>query len=313
MTNFRARYGIDTVVLSSPIEEKIGDDIPSFEKLSGVMRVGALDNTNLPIPSYSNDALVPTAFPAEFGDNQFKEELPSRENRDWELAYSSDVEVLPKMSMESVLGTSEEDSKGLEDNFWGSLPTQTLPNVAGHVVSPIWTWAAEDEVYSLPGYTDREYLSIVDESHKILTGKAPSSARQRDVLLMELEADFNNEPLEDGIDHEAERTLKNALNALQAELVLPWLAEFCTKVSRPNFAASVLRCLGRLSPPGTLTWRSILIEEALQKENVEIRDAAVQAVEQWEDTDLAEILKVHEEEIPWLHDYIQEVISDLKG
>ena len=136
---------------------------------------------------------------------------------------------------------------------------------------------------------------------------------QIESLLTELESDFSVEPFEDGMDHEAERTLSKALRDIEAEHLLPWLRDFCTDRGNPNLAASVLRCLGRLLEPGTEAWRTRLIRDALAKGNVEIRDAAVQAVEQWGETNLASVLRLHQEELPWLQDYIQGVLQDLEG
>ena len=130
-------------------------------------------------------------------------------------------------------------------------------------------------------------------------------------ILFELQADFTAEPVEDGMNHEAENTLARALEQEPEEYLLPWLEEFSTDENNPAFASSVLRCLGRLPLPGTPAWRTSLIASALTKDDVEIRDAAIEAVEQWEELPLIHVLKAHQEETKWLRDYIQGVISDL--
>lgn len=137
----------------------------------------------------------------------------------------------------------------------------------------------------------------------------PLSPKQS--LLFELQADFTAEPVEDGMDHEAENTLARALQETGEENVLPWLEEFSTDESSPAFASSVLRCLSRLPHPGNTAWRAKLISTAMAKDDVEIRDAAIQAVEQWEEQALVDVLKAHHEETQWLRDYMQDVIADL--
>ena len=132
-------------------------------------------------------------------------------------------------------------------------------------------------------------------------------------LLTELELEFSAEPFEDGMDHEAEQTLSNALRDMEAEQILPWLGDLCTDINKPNLSASILRCLGRLHRPGTEAWRVQLIGNALANGKVEIRDAAVQAVEQWDDANLAGVLESHRENLPWLQDYIRGVVQDLEG
>ena len=127
-------------------------------------------------------------------------------------------------------------------------------------------------------------------------------------LLDDLRTAFQLEPFEDGIEHEAERILESALQSGETFL---WVYEFCTDVSRPVFAASLLSCLGRLVSPGTPEWRSQLIRAAVNADNVEIRDAAVVAVHLWRDEDLVTILAEHREPETWLRDYIEVVMKAL--
>ena len=130
----------------------------------------------------------------------------------------------------------------------------------------------------------------------------------REHLFNELFAAFDVEPFENGIAHPTEQIIGRAL---QNEKALAWFGDFCTDVRHPDFAASVLRCLGRQADPGTDNWRSDLIRRALETDDVEIRDAAVQVVESWGGKDLVDILKLHNEPEHWIRDYILEVIEDL--
>ena len=130
-------------------------------------------------------------------------------------------------------------------------------------------------------------------------------------LLAKLSAAFQAEVLEDGVTHPAEGTIGKAVQSAQSERVLQWLREFCLDAKRPSFGASILRCLGRLESPGTASWREELVRAALAMENVEIRDAAVQAVELWGDGQTAMILIAHRDPVPWLHKYLQDVIEEL--
>ena len=148
------------------------------------------------------------------------------------------------------------------------------------------------------------------------TSKADAIAptlSEKTLLLNELHADFVAEPLEDGIDHEAERTLARALSENTEGSVFDWLLEFCTDADQPEFASSVLRCLSSLEPPGTPTWRADLVRTALSKDDVEIREAAVQVVEHWSEDHLLDVLRGHQDEETWLNRYVQGVIDDLRG
>ena len=131
------------------------------------------------------------------------------------------------------------------------------------------------------------------------------------LLLNELQADFVGTPVEAGVTHESERTLARALSNYQNETVLGWIAEFCTDVGRPSVAASILRCLANLHNPGTTEWRIKLVRDALHTGHIEIKEAAVRAVEHWGGSDLLTVLSSHQEDVPWLREYIEGVIHDL--
>ena len=81
---------------------------------------------------------------------------------------------------------------------------------------------------------------------------------------------FEDEPLEDGMDHYAEEIIRLAIIDVGEFWVLNWLGKFALDPRHPNLAASVLRCLGRLVSPGTELWRTDLIRKALEQDEVEI-------------------------------------------
>ena len=130
-------------------------------------------------------------------------------------------------------------------------------------------------------------------------------------LANKLHAAFETEPLEDGMHHKAEDIIGQALQSGKDQHILEWLRDFSLDTAQPVFAASVLRCLGRQEHLGTSSWRSELVRDVLALDDVEIRDAAVQAAELWGDSDILPVLKSHSEPEPWLRDYICDVIDDL--
>ena len=74
--------------------------------------------------------------------------------------------------------------------------------------------------------------------------------------------------------------------------------------------ADLLRLLSR-QKPFTGDWRLRVIQIGLSSQNIELRDAAVQAAESWEDPGVIELLKSHKENCAWLADYISRVLQDL--
>ena len=134
--------------------------------------------------------------------------------------------------------------------------------------------------------------------------------RENERLENRLRMAFEAEPLEDGIDHPAERIIDDALRSVHGRPVLAWFRALSVDVERPGLAASVLRCLGRRRP-GTSAWRVEIVRSALAADDVEMRDAAVQVAESWGDPGMREVLSSHTEAVPWLRAYIEDVVEDL--
>lgn len=143
----------------------------------------------------------------------------------------------------------------------------------------------------------------------VLQGAMQGLSHLRDSLYISFEA----EPLEDGIDHPAEDIIGDAIRSTNNARVLDWLFGACLDAEHPTFSASILRCLGRQVRPGTGSWRTELIQKALSINDVEIRDAALQAAELWGGMSIRETLKikVQTEPVRWLQNYMRDVIEDL--
>lgn len=150
--------------------------------------------------------------------------------------------------------------------------------------------------------------------HKLTTWQqvaADEPERQR--LASQLLASFELDSVVDGMEHQAEGIIAEALRSAKDHRVLGWFKAFCTDASQPSFASSILRCLGRQCQGGTgsAAWRVGLVRDGLATNSVEIRDAAIQAAESWGDPELLDVLRTHSEREPWLQQYILDVIDDL--
>lgn len=77
-------------------------------------------------------------------------------------------------------------------------------------------------------------------------------------------------------------------------------------------SASLLRLLGRAAGINGAS-RRFVVERGLASDSVEVRDAAVQAVESWEDASLANLLRGRHEPVAWLASYAQRVAAELEG
>jgi hypothetical protein len=122
-----------------------------------------------------------------------------------------------------------------------------------------------------------------------------------------LRAAIEAEPVEDGTSHPAERVIAETMADNEAEGLVTAVLE----VTPNSLQASILRLLGR-EPVRDASLRRRVIEAGLSSSDVQIRDAAVQAVESWEDADCVDLLRHHEEPVKWLADYVKDVITDLE-
>lgn len=137
--------------------------------------------------------------------------------------------------------------------------------------------------------------------------------QKREELAAKLSAIFQANPVEDGIDHPGEVMIREALQSMDGYPVLEWLKMFSADTANPHFAASVLRCLGRQQRLGTASWRIEVIRKALSTDAVDLRDAAAQAAECWGGLEMQDILQEHTDPVPWLREYILDILNDIQS
>ncbi|MCI0418030.1 MAG: hypothetical protein L0312_02220 [Acidobacteria bacterium] len=123
---------------------------------------------------------------------------------------------------------------------------------------------------------------------------------------MAIEAD----PVEDGYSHPAEVFLEELLQ-VSGQNAGDWLIDVLSgRRWNASLAAGLLRLSSRQKPL-TKEWRLRVIQLALLSPNIELRDAAVQAAESWDDPGAVQLLQAHTEPCAWLADYIWRVTRDL--
>jgi len=125
---------------------------------------------------------------------------------------------------------------------------------------------------------------------------------------------IENEPIEDGYLHPAEELIESVLDKFKT-LSPQWIESVYSKnlVSHSTISASILRCIGRLPEVLVSPWAIKIANEALLQTNVELREAAIRAFENWGTEESLESLKkyISTENIPWLANYANQVIEDL--
>ncbi|MCL1468472.1 hypothetical protein [Argonema galeatum] len=138
-------------------------------------------------------------------------------------------------------------------------------------------------------------------------GYAREEFRRNLLRLLELE------PIEDGYIHPAERILEDAWKKYR--LVFPdWIQSvYIQSFNRSTISAGILRCVGRLPRELVHPWGLVMAIGGLSHFDIEVREAAVRALELWGGRESLYVLKtrVEVETVPWLVDYIKQVIEDI--
>jgi hypothetical protein len=119
---------------------------------------------------------------------------------------------------------------------------------------------------------------------------------------------LDEEPIEDGITHRAQHALVEHIN----EFGTVGFASYVAALFPAARAASLLRLFGRSEKIGTELHKALLAW-GLASTSVEVRDAAIQAAENWGDDDLIGLLSRHQEPVVWLGSYAARVVRDLGG
>ena len=120
---------------------------------------------------------------------------------------------------------------------------------------------------------------------------------------------LDTETVEDGEPHPAEDAIDGFVRKYGAG---HFSQALFSDTFRPSRAASFLRLLGRIQRVPS-TDRHRIVERGLASGSVEVRDAAIQAVESWHDASLASLLSSHHESESWLAEYAKAVAQDLTG
>jgi len=122
---------------------------------------------------------------------------------------------------------------------------------------------------------------------------------------------IDQEPVEDGFEHPAEEIIGWALSQQPQDVIL-WLQSLVSEEKDSCIVASVIACVARLNEHECLDWGYRLVAQALQRQDIEVRDSAAQALELWGTPAAVNLLKKHTESVPWLRDYIERVIQQLE-
>ena len=147
---------------------------------------------------------------------------------------------------------------------------------------------------------DEDNLQMATDTFQL---DIPKKERNWQMLIKSLIEDY---PVEDGYSHPAEEILKEVI--FEDNIAFK---EWLLQLEKENEAlfAEVLRLLGRIEPTQIEDWYLEIAKIALANPNIEVRDAAVQAIELWATPKAFSLLREHCEQTSWLKEYIDRIIK----
>jgi hypothetical protein len=189
-----------------------------------------------------------------------------------------------------------------------ALSFERATRTAGVAVALAATWMLSSDMALSPALVPAP-LELPGQVRPAVAPRAAASLAGKEACsLAALFTAVDEEPVEDGVVHRAEA----ALAAHIAEFGATTLVEHACSTSKAMRCAALLRLLSRVSQLDAEQRRSV-VRRGLASNSVEIRDAAVQAAETWEDAALAELLRQHRDPVSWLSDYAERVAFDLES
>ncbi len=121
---------------------------------------------------------------------------------------------------------------------------------------------------------------------------------------------FGARPLADCEEHPADDIIASFLASDVSKPYPSELEAIVLQSEDSDLVAATLQCVARFEPPWADWRKTDLVRNALQSNDVCIRDAAVRAAESWLCPDIVTELEQHQDTEPWLQEYIREVIAD---
>lgn len=169
---------------------------------------------------------------------------------------------------------------------------------------PNWIVVARDSTAQHPNNSSRSVKSDLENF------SLPFTEKEAEKKLFAL---FESEPFEDGYSHPAEQLIEDLCRKYKMKTGILLQGIYLKNLKRPAFAASLLRCLGRLKHERVAPWGMVLVIAGLAHAEAEVREAAVRVLETWGGGEALGVLRIYSEmeTIPWLKRYIEQVIKDL--
>ena len=225
---------------------------------------------------------------------------------------STDAPILPTSQLVGAFCNTKIADSSYGNAVWAVLAEPHLPSQGSMLFEAIssggWASKPASPLISLSYRTLFGGTGVLtSETVKYLNSSTDSPSATIKHLIHDLDRCFEEEPIEDGMEHPAERVL---LDLARGSGVAAILASRLREGSYRHRAA-LLRCVGRLPVGLAGEWGIPLAAAMLEDRDIEIRDAAIRALELWGAPAATDALRVHSEKEPvkWLADYVRLVVG----
>lgn len=203
---------------------------------------------------------------------------------------------------------------------WNADPEVIRRDAAGSAEGPVTpiidinryrsqsvTTATSSSFEPLQTYTTQGGAAV-----EIVPLRAEDSSDTELLFRSELTRLLKDDPIEDGFGHPAEEVLEESLKRNPASTPT-WIANVYVEAigANPALAAGLLQCLGRLPYQLVQHVGRVLAVAGLQHRHVQVREAALSAIEQWNRAEFRSVLSRHNESVPWLAEYLHKVLDRL--
>ena len=241
------------------------------------------------------------------------EEIAELENCNEESFLQREISSLQREISSLLQSDSRNSSKKrarLKFHFHPGLLTMT-ESIVNYAVSALES-VLQVTSNLLPKTNYRDYY----KSDILVQELSCKIARDKDNFVRQLVQSFDQELLEDGYFHPSQEIIAQGLISSH-DSVSQWLLEIYNDnlKANPSLSASLLKSIGRFDFAEVYPWGFMMASLGILENSVEIRGAAVECLENWSNEQSLEKLKAHvsQEQVPWLRDYISQVIVDISS
>ncbi len=157
-------------------------------------------------------------------------------------------------------------------------------------------------------FPKQEFMS---PSYGLTTMEVFDNIRDQHIAREAIIVTINSKPFDVGEEHPAEHEITNLLsNGTIRDPEYFFDNLYLVLFTEPGSLYTLIRVLGRLDERLIFPWIHKFLQKGLGHYDIEVRSAAAYTLDKLGDKGSISLLKRHNEVVPWLQEYIEEVLAD---